>query len=141
MNILSRVNIMKRKFRKELEKLSVAQKSYPALRRTFHRNISLIIVCFFFSQINLVFINLISGVDEVIFRTIYLPFSFFDILCMLKLTQCLQAFFIRTMSTLTRLNIFFEDLQPKNVLIMYLFSMKHSCLFTTKSTPGVSNSS
>ena len=38
---------------KVTEKLSVAQKSKPPLRRTLRQNISLIFVCFFFNQTNL----------------------------------------------------------------------------------------
>ena len=41
-----------------------------------------------------------------------------------------------------RLNIvfFLEGLQPQNVLIMFLFSMKHSYLLTVKTTQVVNNS-
>ena len=40
-----------------------------------------------------------------------------------------------TSQILIRLNVvFFEGLQPPNVLIMFLFSIKHSHLLTTKTT-------
>ena len=35
---------------------------------------------------------------------------------------------------------FFEVLQPQNVLIMFLFSMKYPYLLTAKTTPDVNNS-
>ena len=38
-----------------------------------------------------------------------------------------------------RLNIFFQGLQPQNVLIMSLFSMKPLYLLTAKITPGANN--
>ena len=55
MLILSWVNIIKWKRAKVTWKLSVAQKSEPALWRTLHQYISLFIVLFFASQTNLVF--------------------------------------------------------------------------------------
>ena len=46
--LLPWVNIIKRKSTKVPGKLSFAQKYEPALRRTLHKDISLVIVCFFF---------------------------------------------------------------------------------------------
>ena len=48
--ILSWVNILKWKSTKVYEKLSVAQRHEPALRRRLHQNISLFTLCFFFSK-------------------------------------------------------------------------------------------
>ena len=53
--ILFWVNIFKRKSTKVPGKLSFSQTSEPALQRTLHQDISLIIVWFFFSQKSLVF--------------------------------------------------------------------------------------
>ena len=36
--------------------------------------------------------------------------------------------------------LFFEGFQPQNVLILFLFSIKHLYLLTAKITPGVNNS-
>ena len=36
-----------------------------------------------------------------------------------------------------RINVVFEDLQPQNVLTMFLFSMKHLYVLTMKITPGI----
>ena len=55
MLILYWVNIMKWERVKVSSKLSVTQKSEPVLWRTWHQDISLIIVSFFASQTNLVF--------------------------------------------------------------------------------------
>ena len=52
--VFSWVNIFKQKSLKVLGKLSFTQ-SEPALRRKLHQEISLVIVCFFFSQGNLVY--------------------------------------------------------------------------------------
>ena len=35
---------------------------------------------------------------------------------------------------------FFEGLEPQNILIIYLFSMKHSYFLTSKITPDLNNS-
>ena len=51
----------------------------------------------------------------------------------------LPHFFIKTSKILMRFNVVFEDLQPQNVLIMFLFSMKHSYVLMVKITPGVNN--
>ena len=53
--IVSWVSIIKRKWAKVPGKLSVWQKSKPALQRTLHQDISFIIAFFFFAQTNLVF--------------------------------------------------------------------------------------
>ena len=49
------VNIMKRKWAKVPWKLLPAQKSEPVLWETLHQDISLIILFFFYTEINLVF--------------------------------------------------------------------------------------
>ena len=38
-----------------------------------------------------------------------------------------------------RLNVAYEDLQPQNVLIMFLFFRKHPYVLTGKITPRVNN--
>ena len=49
-----------------------------------------------------------------------------------------SRFFIRISKILVSLNVaFLEGLQPQNVLIMFLFSMKHSYLLTAKTTQDV----
>ena len=55
--IKTSVNIMKRKSMKVPGKISVTQKSEVALQKTLHQNIShfTYFICFFVSQINLVF--------------------------------------------------------------------------------------
>ena len=55
MLILCWTKIMKRKWATVPWKLLVAQKSEPVLWRTWHQDISLIVVFFFFSETNLVF--------------------------------------------------------------------------------------
>ena len=54
-SILSWLTIFKRKSTKVPGKLSFTQESEPASQRTLLQSISLIIVCFFFAGINLVF--------------------------------------------------------------------------------------
>ena len=58
----------------------------------------------------------------------------------LEVIQCFYAFFIRTSKISMRLLVFFEALQPQTVLIMFLFSMKHSYLLKAKITHEVNNS-
>ena len=48
-----------------------------------------------------------------------------------------MPFFIKISKTLMSLNMFKEVFQPQNVLIMFLFSMKHFYLLTGKIVFGV----
>ena len=46
--------------------------------------------------------------------------------------------FFKTSKILIRLNmVFLESLQPQNVLIMFLFTIKHSYLLTANTPPDV----
>ena len=102
-------------------------------------DISFIIVCFFLSQakFNLLLIEWFSPQFFYLFTFWYFVYLKvlhhnlftslpFDILYILKFFQCLNALFIRISKILVRLNILsFEVLKPKNVFIMFLFTMKH----------------
>ena len=73
--------------------------------------------------------------------TIHLSFLTFDVLCILKLIQSLHVFLITISKILMRLHVvFMESLQPQNVLVIFLFSMKHSYLLTLNTPPDVYNS-
>ena len=133
--ILSWVNIFPRKSIKVPGKLSFTQQSEPAIRRKFHRDISLIIYYMlpFLS-------NKPSCVVPIIFTTIYLPFLLFDILCILELIHSLHVL-CNNQKKFWGCSMLFllEGLQSQNVLIMLLFSMKQSYQLT-KTTPDVNNS-
>ena len=73
-----------------------------------------------------------------IFAKIYLPF-YFCYFVYIGVNPEPPRFFIKTSKILIRLTVAFQDLQPQNVLIMFLFSMKHSYLLTVKIASGVKN--
>ena len=70
--ILSWLNIMKWKWSKVPWKLLVAQKSEPVLWRTLHQKISLIIVLFLASEINLVFKFNLVLIEQFLLQFAYL---------------------------------------------------------------------
>ena len=105
-------------------KLSFTRESVPDHRRTLLQDISLIIVCFFFTQINLVLkLNLVLIRS---FSPKFICIFTFDIMCVFEFIQSLHVFFIKTSKILMRLKVVFADLQPQNILIIFLFSMKNS---------------
>ena len=70
--VFSSVNVFKQKSVKVSGLISFTQQSKPALRRTMQQDISLIIVCFFFSQVNLVYKFLILLFRKFLQQFIYL---------------------------------------------------------------------
>ena len=144
--ILFLESIIKGKSAKVPWKLPVAQKSEPALRKTLHQYRRWSFT--YFNTLLLLFnkstFEFLSSVDWIIFARINLTFSRFTFttLWILKFIQCLNAFFKRTDKTLMRLNVlfFWSCLQPQNVFITFLFSMKYLYLASSKTTPDVNNS-
>ena len=98
--ILSWVNIMKSKWVEVPKKLLAGQKSEPVLWRTFHQDISLIIILFF-SQTNLVFKFNLLLIELFTPQFIYLL-----IFCVSWVHPVPLRFFIRTSNILMRLNVF-----------------------------------
>ena len=88
-------------------------------------------------QVYLVFIGILGNFRHNLFTCFTFCLSF-NILWIVKLIQCLNAFFTKASKILMRLNVLCS-FQPQNGLIMFLFSMKHSYLLTVKSTSEVSN--
>ena len=87
-----------------------------------HQDIEIIIVCFSFSQANLVFIFNLMLIEQFLPQFIYLSVFWY---CILRFIQYLCAFFIRTSKFSWASVLFFcEGLQLQNVII-FLFSMKH----------------
>ena len=86
-------------------------------------------------------INLVCKFHIVLFRSflpqfIYLFTFWYSVYLGVNLEP--SRFFIKTSKVLMRLNVvFLEGLQAQNVLIMFLFSMKHSYLLTAKTTQDV----
>ena len=59
----------------------------------------------------------------------------------LEVHQVFLHFFMRTSKILTMRDVLFcVDFLSQNVLTMFLFSMKHSHLYTAKITPDVNSS-
>ena len=136
-------------------KQSAEQKSKPVLWRTFHQKgymtFHLSLYPFFSLKQNLTYCW-----SNDFHRSFFYLFTFwyfvhlkvlhhnlftslpFDILYILKFFQCLNALFIRISKILVRLNVLsFEVLKPRNVFIMFLFTMAHSFSLTMKSTTDV----
>ena len=89
---------------------------------SLHQDIKLIIVCFSFSQTNLVFKFNPMLIEQFLPRFIYFSVFWY---CILKFFQYLYAFFITASKFLwASMLLFCEGLQLQNVII-FLFSMKH----------------
>ena len=111
--ILSWANIMKQKTTRVAGKLSVAQKSKPAVGSTLHHSRRWHFIYFytllFFSKKPSFYV--LSSVDWIVFATVYLPSNFwlsFDVLRLLKFIQGLYVFFaflIKTSKILIRFNV------------------------------------
>ena len=92
-------HIIKRGSTKVLWKLSLEKKYDPALQTILHQNndIWLVIIRFFFSQTNLVFIDILDSFSNSLFT--FLPFDFWYstyFRCSTEFIQCPYAFFIKT---------------------------------------------
>ena len=97
-------------------------KTLWTLVSNLHQDIELIIVCFSFSQTNLVFKFNLMLIEQFLPQFIYLSIFWY---CILKFIQYLYAFFIRASKFSWASMLFFcEGLQLQNVII-FLFSMKH----------------
>ena len=98
---------------------------------SLHQDIKLIIVCFSFSQTSLVFKFNPMFIEQFLPQFIYLLIFWY---CILKFFQYFYAFFIAVSKfSCASMLLFCEDLQLQNVII-FLFSMKHLYLLTTKTT-------
>ena len=83
-----------------------------------HQDISLIFECFSLSQTSLVFKFNVVLIE--FFSSLFIYLLPVDILCIMKFTQYLYVFFIRTSKILMRLNdAFCEGLQSQNVITFY----------------------
>ena len=89
---------------------------------SLHQDIKLIIVCFSFSQTNLVFKFNPMLIEQFLPRFIYFSVFWY---CILKFFQYLYAFFITASKFLwASMLLFCEGLQLQNVII-FLFSVKY----------------
>ena len=85
------LNIFKQKSTKVPGKLSFTQESEPAPQITLLQDISLIIGCFFFAQINPVFKFDLVLIQE--FSPKFICLFTFDILCILEFIQSVHFFY------------------------------------------------
>ena len=120
---------MKRESMKVPWKLSLAKKYGPALKERFTKTeyISLVIIRFFFSQTNLVFIDILDRFCHSLFT--FLPFGFW------------YGFLIFYEVHPVPLCLLLKPVKFSVSKCSYvLFSVKHSYLLTTEITPDVDNS-
>ena len=124
----------KKKWQSCLEISSYTQlQACPSREKALKSNITLIIVCFFSFQTNLVFKFNLEPIKYFLSHFIYLLAFWYYLL---KLVQCLLTLFTRTSKILMRISVVFESLEPQNVFS----SIKYLYLLPAKITPDVSRS-
>ena len=130
------VNNMKRKINEgALNIITCEKNATPHFKEHYTKiDISLVVICFFFSQTNLVFkynplfIDILDSFCHSLFTFYLLIFNFIIRIC--QFIQCLYAFFIKTSKVLINQCSFCKVIILKMLLCHVLLSMKKYYLLT-----------